>query len=162
VLGLVPLLVQPIRAGWRRVLQAGAAILAAGIVAGLDHRALPFASGHVRHLGIDEARSPVAVASTLWHSLAAHPALAAEAVALAAAAALLPLARRHGLWGIAVFGAALLASSVLLAVHADPLPAVVTAWITCIALVAWDRRRAWLPRLRARPALAPEAETRAA
>ncbi len=145
-LGLLPLALQPVRNGARRALQAGTAVLMAGIVAGLQHVALPFASGQAGSLGLDGERSPVHSASVLGHALFAHPTLALEALVLAAAAALLPLARRRSLWAIAIFGAALIAGSVLAAPHADPIPTVVTAWATCIALVLWERRSSLLPR----------------
>ncbi|HEX9415945.1 MAG TPA: serine/threonine-protein kinase [Gaiellaceae bacterium] len=147
-LGLLPLALQPVRNGFRRALQAVAAVLMAGIVAGLQHVALPFAAGRAGSLGLDGDRSPVHAASVLGHALFAHPTLALEALVLAAAAALLPFARGRGLWGIAVFGAGLIAASVLAAPHADPIPPVVTAWATCIALVVWERRRLLFPRAR--------------
>jgi eukaryotic-like serine/threonine-protein kinase len=147
-LGLIPLALQPVRSGARRALQAGTAVLMAGIVAGLQHVALPFASGRIGSLGLDGERSPVHAAAVLRHSLLAHPTLALEALVLGAAAALLPAARRRGPWGIAVFGAALIVGSVLAAPHADPIPFLVTAWATCIALVLWERRQALLPRAR--------------
>lgn len=148
-LGLLPLALQPIRSSLRRALQAGTAVLMAGMVAGLQHESLPFAAGLGGSLGLDGERSPVHAASVLRHALFAHPTLALEALVLAAAAALLPLARRRGVWGIAIFGAALIAAPVLAAPHADPIPPVVTAWVTCIALVLWKRRNVLLPRGRA-------------
>lgn len=148
-LGLLPLALQPVRGAVRRALQAGTAVLVAGLVAGLDHNTLPFAAGRTHRLGVDADRSPLHAASALGHALWTHHVLAAEALVLAAAAALLPAARQRGPWGIAFFGAGLIAASVLAAPHADPLPAVATAWATCIGLVLWDSRKTLV--LRARP-----------
>jgi hypothetical protein len=148
-LGLLPLALQPVRSGVRRALQAGTAVLMAGVVTGLQHGSLPFAGGQAGSLGLDGERSPIHAASVLRHALLAHPTLALEALVIAAAAALLPLARRRGLWGIAIFGGALIAASLLAAPHANPIPPVVTTWATCIALVLWERRSALLPRGRA-------------
>ena len=147
-LGLLPLVLQPIRNVARRALHACTAVLAAGVVAGLQHHELPFAAGRAHKLAIDADRSPLSAAAALRHALAAHPALAAGALALAAAAALLPAARRRGTWGIAAYGAALIAVLLAAAPHADPVPPVLSAWATCIGLVLWDRRKALVSRLK--------------
>jgi len=95
-----------------------------------------------------------------WFSAAIAPSRAAalapkvEARVLAAAAGFLPLARRKGLWGLALYGGAVIAGSVLVAPHASPVPAVLTAWGTCAVLVLWQTRERWVPRTRA---LVPEA-----
>jgi hypothetical protein len=109
---------------------------------------LPYGAGHPHPLGIDGARSPFAVATALRHSLGQHPSLALEALVLAGAAAALPFARRFGFWGLAVFGAALTGGTVLAAPHANPLPAVLTAWATAIGVALWDTRATWLPAAR--------------
>ncbi|MBA3717693.1 MAG: hypothetical protein H0W87_05655, partial [Actinobacteria bacterium] len=147
-LGLLPLLLQPVRAAWRRALQAGTAVLIGGLVAGVGHQALPFSSGTAGALGLDGERSPVHSFSVLWNAVLAHPALGLEALVLAAAAALLPFARRKGLWGIAVYGAATISGSVLVAPQANPVPAVLTVWATCVAVVLWRTRASWAPRVR--------------
>jgi hypothetical protein len=148
LLGLLPLALQPVRAAWRRALHAGTAVLTAGLVAGLGHDALPFSAGRIGSLGLNEEQSPVHAAGVIRHALVAHPALAVEALVLAAAAALLPLARRKGIWGITVYGAVAIGGTVLAAPRANPVPAVLTVWLTCVALVLWQTRARWLARAR--------------
>jgi hypothetical protein len=157
LLGLLPLALQPVRAAWRRALAAGTAVLMAGLVAGLTGAGLPFAAGKASSLGLDGERSPLNAAGALRHELAAHPALLLEALALAAAAAFLPLARRRGLWGLALYGASVIAGSLLVAPHANPVPAVLAAWGTFAVLVLWQTRERWIPR--ARP-LVPQTASR--
>jgi len=70
----------------------------------------------------------------LWRALAADRALAFEALALAAIAALLPLARGRGLWPIAGAGATLLAVSLVAFPNAPALPIVLAVWAGCAAL----------------------------
>jgi eukaryotic-like serine/threonine-protein kinase len=148
LLGLLPLALQPVRSAWRRALHAVTAVLTAALVAGLTGSDLPFGSGKVGTLGLDGERSPVHAFTTIRHVLSAHPAILVEALALGAAAALLPYARRKGIWGIAVYGAAAIAATVLVAPHANPIPAVLTTWATCVALVLWQTRSRWVPRAR--------------
>ncbi len=124
-LGLLPLAGQALRSPWRRAAQVGTAVLAAGTVAGL---------GHVSRLGVAASDQPLGVASALWSALLGNRALALEALALAACALLLPLARSRGLWGIAGFGAAMLALTILPAPGLPALPLVLAAWLTCLAL----------------------------
>ena len=135
-LGLVPLAALGVRSPVRRAAQAGAAVLVAALAAGIRGTPLPFTHAlPPLGLGIAGSDSPVAVAGVLGQALLAHPALGLEAAALAAAAALLPLARTRELWGVAGAGAALLAGTVLVPGVAV-WPLVITAWITCVALVA--------------------------
>jgi serine/threonine-protein kinase len=148
LLGFVPVALQPVRSTWRRALQAGTAVLTAALVAGLVDAPLPFGAGRIDSLGLDGERSPLSAFSAVRHALTAHPAVALEAVAIAAAAAVLPFARRRGIWGIAVYGAAAIGATVLAAPHANPVPAVLTTWATCIGLVLWTTRARWIPRAR--------------
>jgi hypothetical protein len=80
------------------------------------------------------------VAHALWTALANHPTLLAEAVALALAAAALPLVRRRGPWPIALFGTAMLAATLLPAPGVATAPLVAGTWLTCAALL-WDSLR---------------------
>jgi hypothetical protein len=142
-LTLVPVATQFARGKARRALQAGAAVLLAGLVAGLRGSRLPF-DGRTPPLGlgVDGSDRPSAVASALASQLGAHPALVAEAVVLAVAAAALPYVRRRGPWPAVWFGAALLTATSLLAPAAALLPLIATAWLTAGALVLEAHRTA--------------------
>ena len=86
----------------RRALQAGAGVILAASVAGLRGMPLPFTGEEPPYgLGIEGSESPRAVAGALWHALSQYPAVGIEAGVFAAAAALLPVARRYGLAGSA-------------------------------------------------------------
>jgi eukaryotic-like serine/threonine-protein kinase len=156
-LGLLPFALRPVRSIARRAVHAAFAVLVAGLVAGLGQRGLPFTGATPpRTLGIDGAAAPGAAAAALREALLAQPALLLEALALGAAAALLPYAARRGLWGIAAFGAAMLAVT-LLPVPAAHAPALVACvWLTCLALAAPPppelRRRLAAFQRRAQPA----------
>jgi Protein kinase domain len=135
-LGLLPLVAQVVRSRARRVVQVGAAVLLAALVAGLRHVALPF-TGDPAPLGLGIAGSdrPTAVASALWQALADRPALLLEALVLAAAAAAIPRVRRRGPWPAALFGAGLASATLLVAPTASALPLVLATWLTCAVLV---------------------------
>jgi hypothetical protein len=139
-LALLPLAAQLARGRARRALQAFAAVLVAALVAGLRRVPLPF-DGSTPPLGLGIAGStrPTAVAHVLWRQLALHPVLVGEAAVLAAAAALLPYARRRGPWHAAVFGGALLAATALAAPAAAVAPLVLAAWLTAAALALEPR-----------------------
>ena len=131
-LGFLPLAAQGTRSPFRRSLQVAAAVLCAGIVAGVRGTPLPFnGASPPRDLGIAASEDPLVVGSALWSALASRPALAVEALALAAAAALIPVVRSRGLWGIAALGAALLAATLLPAPSVAAVPLVVAIWTTC-------------------------------
>lgn len=139
-LALLPLAAQVARGRARRAVQVGAAVLLAALVAGIRRVPLPFdGSTPPLGLGIAGSAKPTAVAHALWAQLAAHPELVTEAVVLAAAAAVLPHARRRGPWVAAGFGAALLAATALAAPAAAVLPLVGAAWLTA-ATLAVERR----------------------
>ena len=134
-LGLVPLLVSRVRSTPRRALQAGAAVLAAAVVAGIDHLPLPFDGRTAPHdLGLAESTSATATAAVLWHAFLSRPALVVETLVLAAAAALIPYARARGLWAIAGLGAAMLAAALLPVPAVAAIPLVVCIWATCLAM----------------------------
>jgi hypothetical protein len=139
-LGLLPLAAQGVRSLPRRALQVGGAVLLAAVVAGLRHAPLPFTgAAPPKGLGIAGSGDPAAVATALWHGLAARPALLLEALALAAAAVALPFARDRGLWGIAGLGAALIAVTLLPAPSVAAVPLVLAAWTTCTVLAVKGR-----------------------
>jgi hypothetical protein len=131
----VPLVAQFARGGLRRAAQAGAAVLVAALVAGLRGARLPFDDAPPpADLGIAGSDRAGAVAHTLWSQLAAHPVLVAEAAVAAAAAALLPYARRRGPWTSVLFAGGVLAAAALAAPAAPLLPVVLVAWATAAAL----------------------------
>jgi hypothetical protein len=131
-LGLLPLGGLVVRSPVRRALQVAAAVLAAGIVAGVRKAALPFDGSKARHLGVAATGDPFGVAGGLWHALT--PALAVEALVLAAVAVLLPYARRRGLWAVAALGAGFLAASLLAVPAVAAAPLVAAVWLTCAAV----------------------------
>jgi hypothetical protein len=134
-LPLLPLAAQVAHGRVRRGAQVGAAVLLAAVVAGLRRVPLPF-DGSTPPLGLGIAGSarPGPVAAALWRQLLDHPQIAGEALVLAAAAALLPLARGRGPWRAALFAGTLLAATATIAPAAALLPLVAAAWVTAAAL----------------------------
>jgi eukaryotic-like serine/threonine-protein kinase len=104
-LALLPVVAQPARGWVRRAAHAGVAVLAAALVAGLRDRPLPLTGDKVGDLGVAASEQPSEVGAALLDVLASNPALVTTAIALGAAAALLPTARAFGPWGIAGLGA---------------------------------------------------------
>jgi hypothetical protein len=133
-LGLFPLAALAIRSPVRRAVQAAAAVLAVGLVAGIRGSPLPFDGASAPDLGIAASGDPLTVLSALWGALLSRPALAVETGVLAAVAVLLPPARARGPWGLAVLGAGFLAAALLLAPGVAAAPLVVAVWATCLAL----------------------------
>jgi hypothetical protein len=139
-LAFIPVAAQLARGRGRRALQAGAAVLLAALVAGLRRSTLPF-DGSAPPLGLGIAGSvhPTAVAAAFAAQLHAHPAVPAEAVILAVAAAALPSVRKRGPWPAAFFGAALFAATALAAPAAAVLPLLIGAWAIAGALAFESR-----------------------
>jgi hypothetical protein len=156
-LALLPLAAQTARGGARRAAHAGAAVLLAAIVAGVEHRQLPFGAGVAPlGLGITGSRRPGAVAYALWYALTAHPALLAGTCVLAVAAALLPKAR--GPWSAALYAAGLIAATALAAPAAPLAPIVAAAWITASIFALsgpTTNKCSWLRRWDTRPTRSP-------
>jgi hypothetical protein len=133
-LGLVPLAAVTMRAGARRAAQAAAAVLAAALAAGLRHGSLPLVGGDAPlGVGVGGAVDPLDVLGSVARTLAAHPALLAEAAAFAAIALAVPFAQARGRWGAAVLGAAMLVLTALVP-GAQAGPLAVAAWITAAAV----------------------------
>jgi predicted Ser/Thr protein kinase len=130
-LALVPLAVQPAARAWRRALHAAVAVLAAAFVAGVAGSALPLGGDRVGSLGIAGTERPGDVVSALSGVLHGHVALVTTAFVLAVSAALLPTARRKGLWGVALLGAGQLAGILLLAPSIPWTSVVVGTWLLC-------------------------------
>ena len=122
-LGLFPLAALAVSSRVRRAVQAAAAVLVAGIVAGIRGAPLPFDGARPPDLGIVASGDPLSVLAAIWDALLSRPTLAIETVVLAAVAVLLPLARTRGLWAIAGLGAGFLAAALLLAPAAAACPA---------------------------------------
>jgi hypothetical protein len=133
-LGLFPLAALAVRSPARRATQAAAAVLVAGVVAGIRGSPLPFDGAGAPELGIATTGDPFTVLAALWNALLSRPALAVETIVLAAVAVLLPLARRRGLWAISGLGAAFLVAALLLAPGVAAGPLVVAVWATCLAV----------------------------
>jgi hypothetical protein len=133
-LGALPLLSSTVRSGIRRAAQVGAAVLAAGIVAGIRHVPLPFDGSIAPHnLALAESDSATATASVLWHALLSRPALVVEALVLAGAAAALPYARARGPWAVALLAAAMLPAALLPVPSVAAIPLVAAFWVTAVA-----------------------------
>jgi hypothetical protein len=136
-LGLLPLAALRVRSPFRRAAQVVGAVLAAGLVAGIRHVAMPFDGATAPHgLGLAGSRSVTDTASVLWHALMSRPALATEALVLAVGAALLPFVRGRGLWWCAGLGAAMLPALLLPVPDVSAIPLVLSVWATC-AVVAF-------------------------
>ena len=134
-LGLLPLVALRVRSAARRAGHVAAAVLLAGLVAGIRHGPMPFDGSVAPHgLGLAGSQSVVDTASALWHALLPRPALVTESVVLAAAAALLPFVRARGLWWVAGFGAALLPALLLPVPEVAAIPLVLSVWATCAAV----------------------------
>jgi Protein kinase domain len=131
LLGLLPLAAQRVRGGLSRALHVFAAVLVAGLVAGIRGGKLPFTGRFAPALELDSTRSPFMATSTIWHALTARPALLFEAIVLAATAAALPHVPRRR---IAPFGLALLAGILAPGPALPDAAIVVTILATCLGL----------------------------
>jgi serine/threonine-protein kinase len=137
LIGLLPLAAQAVRGRVRRAAQAAAAVLMAGLVAGLRDVGLPFGAGPAPGgLGLTGSERPLAVGEAFVRALSERHVLVLEALVLAAAAVLLPLAAKRGLWGAALFGAGLLTAALAVAPGAPAVGLVLCSWATALVL-AW-------------------------
>jgi hypothetical protein len=131
----LPLLLQRVPGVPRRLVYGFAAVLAAGLTAGLRGATLPITEGRAPGLGIDGEQQPRAVADALSAALSAQPGLYREALVIGIAALALPFALRGGEITIAAFGAAFTAAALLAAPGAVAWPLALSAWVTCAALL---------------------------
>ncbi|RDI75618.1 Protein kinase domain [Gaiella occulta] len=138
-LALLPLAVQPARGAARRAAHAGVGVLVAALVAGLRGAPLPPAGARVESLGLAGSTRVGDVVAAATSVLAADPAIPVAAAGLALTAALLPAARRRGLWGIAALGALQLAVVLLGAPGVPALGFVLGTWLLCGVLAAVSR-----------------------
>jgi len=141
LLGLAPLVALQARGLVRRFLQAGAAVLFAGAVTAIRGVPVPFADTSAPSLTIAGSEHPLAVAQAIWAWLLAVPALGLEALVLATAAALIPLAVRGSDLTIAVFAGALLTATLVAAPASSALPLVLTGWAIYFAVTVMSRKR---------------------
>src|SRR5262245_52590081 len=113
LLPLVPLVVQSARGTVRRVVQGALAVLAAALFAALGGSAVPVAEESAGSLGIVPLTPVPDAGLGVWDWLLAHPATTVAAIAVGAAAAILPWARAAHRLGVVAIGFVLVAASVL-------------------------------------------------
>jgi hypothetical protein len=142
LLGLLPILVQPARDVVRRALQAMAAVLLAVLVTDVEGWRLPFAGTDapppLDFTGVEHMLTAMHI---LGVGLAERSQALGTALLLGAAAALLPLARRHGRWGLVTFALGFLAAALLPVPTLAAIPLVACVWATCAGLAFVDHRR---------------------
>jgi len=141
LLGLVPFAVMHVQSTIRRAAHALAAVLLAGVVAGIHGSAIPFTSANAAALGVVGSEHPIAAVDSLWQWVLSTPALGIEALILAATAGALPHVTRRAELSIATFAAVLLAATLLAAPAAGAVPLVLTGWITYLVLTVQSRRQ---------------------
>ena len=113
LLPLVPLVAQRAHGSVRRAAHGALAVLSAALVAAVGGGSVPFADEAAGSLGI-EPLTPVPDAGVgVWTWLLEHPATTLAAISVAAASALLPVARRSSRFGVVGIGFVLVAASVL-------------------------------------------------
>ncbi len=130
-LALLPLVVQPARGPVRRAAHAVAGVLAAALVAGLRGSPLPLTGARIGDLGLAGTTRLTDVGHAVSTVLAENAAIVTTSLALAAAAVLLPTARRVGRWGIAGLGVGQLAIILLAAPSIPALSIVLGTWALC-------------------------------
>ena len=141
LLGLAPLVALQTRGVVRRALQGAAMVLFAGAVAAVRGLPVPFADVTAPSLGIAASEHPLAVLEAIWGWLVSVPALGLEALILATAAALIPVAVRGSDLTIAMFAGAVIAATLVAAPASSALPLVLSGWTIYLALTVMSRRR---------------------
>jgi hypothetical protein len=133
-LGVLPIVGQVVTNPARRALQVSAAVLAAAAAATL---------AHLSSLQIAASERPFEAASVVGGALLADREVAVEAIALAAAAVILPLARGRGPWAAAGFVGAVLSLLLVLAPGLWVLPTAAAICLTgaVLALEPYVERR---------------------
>ena len=112
LLPLVPLVLQRAQGTARRAAHGALAVLSAALLAGLAGESLPVTDRPAGSLDIDPLTPVPGAATEVWAWLAGHPVTFAAAALVAAASALLPLARRST-FGVGAIGFVLVGTSVL-------------------------------------------------
>jgi hypothetical protein len=113
LLALVPLALLPVKGIVRRAAQGALALLSTVLLAAVGGDALPIAGGIAAPLGVGPLDSLGSAAAAVWAWLAHEPLVLVAAIVSAAAAALLPWARRRWRFGVAGVGFVVTAASVL-------------------------------------------------
>ncbi|MBD0339239.1 MAG: serine/threonine protein kinase [Thermoleophilia bacterium] len=133
VLVLAPAAALRLRSPLRRAAAGAGIVVAAAVAAGLRGTPLPLTGEQPPvGLGIAGSEDVGAASGALISALAGRPGIALAAGALAAAAALLPLAAARGRWPVAGLGAALVAVLLLPVPEIAALPVVLGAWALCV------------------------------
>jgi hypothetical protein len=140
LLGLVPLVVLHVPRTVRRTAHALAAVLLAGVVAGIHGSVIPFSAASAAGLGVAGSEQPIGVFDSLWQWLLNNQALGIEAVLFGVAAGALPHVTRRADLSIAAFAAVLLTATLLGAPNAGAVPLVFTGWLTYLVLTVQSRR----------------------
>jgi hypothetical protein len=134
LIGFLPVAGQVVRSPLRRAVQVGAAVLAAAAVAAIDR---------LSDLGIAATDRPLMAASAVGSALVADPLVVTQAVALAAAAVVLPFARARGSWAALGYCVFVLTLVLAPAPGLQPLPVVLATCLTAagLALEPYVKRR---------------------
>jgi hypothetical protein len=140
LLAVVPLIVQPARGALRRGAQAGLAVLATALCAGVSGRELPFTDSTSLPVGITPRDSVGDAALALWEALSLHSAVVGAAVVAAATAVVLPHVRGRSRYGIAAIGLTLVAVSLVAGVALGSVLMIALLWATAAAVAAVVRR----------------------
>lgn len=139
LLALAPLAMQAARGALRRAAYGATAVLAAAFAAGLADDELPAAQATAGPFEVGPLASAQEIAVALWDVLARHPAVLGAAVAVGAASALIPWARRTSPNGFALVGFAMLAGGVVTGASIASTLGVVAVWGIAAATLAARR-----------------------
>ncbi len=140
LLALVPLVVQPARGVVRRAAQAGLAVLAALLVAGVTGGELPLVNRPAESLGITPLASVAEVALSVWGSLAITPLVLAGAALAAMAGGVVSWARGRSRYGVAFVGAVVIAASIAVGAGTPGTAVAALVWAGTAAIAAGARR----------------------
>ena len=140
LLALVPLAVQPACGFVRRAVQAGLAVLAALLVAGVAGDSLPIENRAAEPIGIGPADTVRDGVLSVWTAIATYPAALGMAALVAVAAGILPWARRCSRFGVAATGAVLTIAALGAGAGIGSTLALVLAWSVAATVSAVLRR----------------------
>jgi eukaryotic-like serine/threonine-protein kinase len=129
LLAFLPLLLTSVGSTVRRALYAAVAVVLATIVAGMRRSPLPLTGEGPPIVPLAGLDGPLDAARRLLDAL--PPTIAVQALVLALAAAALPFVARRGPWGLAAYGAVLMAALLLPDPTIAAFPAIAAVWLTC-------------------------------